>query len=517
MPPGKVYLIGAGPGDPGLITLRGVEILQRADAVLYDYLVNPAILAHCRPDAMKISLGQHGSGRVMSQDDINTRVAGLVQICPSVVRLKSGDPMVFARAGEELNFLSQHGIEFEIVPGVTAALAAAAYAGIPVTHRDAASAVAFVTGQEEAAKTDSSLDYGSLARFPGTLVFYMGVTTAGHWSQALIDAGKSADTPVSILRRVSTPVQQRIDTNLGNVAGVIEHQQLRPPVVFIIGQVAAHGATWSWFEKRPLFGQAVLVTRPLDQAGDLARPLLELGANVLFQPAIHILPPQNRHRVEPSQLPIEQRSGDWSQVDRTIELLNRYQWLVFSSANGVRLFLSRLPAMKRDLRVLSHLKIAAIGSGTAAELAKYQLLADLVPDEFRAESLAHALASGAAGKRFLLIRASRGREVLADELTAAGGIVEQVVAYESIDVDSPDPQIAAKMAAGQIHWTTVTSSAIARSLGNLFGDSLHKTKLISISPITSATLRELGFEPAAEATEYTMAGVVESIRLASSA
>jgi uroporphyrinogen III methyltransferase/synthase len=282
--------------------------------------------------------------------------------------------------------------------------------------------------------------------------------------------------------------------------------------VFIIGEVAAHDAAWSWFEKRPLFGQSVLVTRPLDQAGDLARPLAEMGANVLTQPAIHILPPQQRNRIEPSSLTIEQRQGDWSHVDRTIELLDRFQWLVFSSANGVRFFLDRLPAMKRDVRVLRNLKIAAIGSATAAELAKYQLQADLIPDEFRAESLAKALAGGAAGNHFLLIRASRGREILADELTAAGGHVEQVVAYESIDVATPDPQIAAQMAAGQIHWTTVTSSAIARSLANLFGDSLRQTKLVSISPITSAVLRDLGYEPAAEATEYTMAGLVQAIQ-----
>jgi uroporphyrinogen III methyltransferase/synthase len=421
--------------------------------------------------------------------------------------------MVFARAGEELDFLVQQGIEFEIVPGVTAALAAAAYAGIPVTHRDAASAVAFVTGQEDTAKSDSALDYSALAHFPGTLVFYMGVTTAGHWSAALISAGKPAGTPVEILRRVSTPSQQRLDTTLGDVGRVIEEHHLRPPVVFIIGDVAAHGAAWSWFEKRPLFGQTVLVTRPIDQVSDIARPLAELGANVLFQPAIQIVPPQLHNRIEPSSLPIEQRQGDWSQVDRAIELLDRFHWLVFSSANGVRFFLDRFPATRRDVRVLGYLRIAAIGSATAAELARYHLRADLVPDEFRAESLANALAGGAAGKRFLLVRASRGREVLAEELTAAGGIVEQVVAYESTDIQQADPTIAAKMAAGQIHWTTVTSSAIARSLANLFGDSLRKTKLASISPITSATLRELGFEPAAEAKEYTMAGVVAAINM----
>jgi uroporphyrinogen III methyltransferase/synthase len=239
----------------------------------------------------------------------------------------------------------------------------------------------------------------------------------------------------------------------------------------------------------------VLVTRPRQQAADLARPLAELGAEVLLQPAIEIRP-----------LPITDGS------DRSVELLDRFDWLVFSSSNGVQHFFDRLAHNGLDLRAIGGAKLAAIGPGTSEELAHYHLKADLIPDEFRAESLAQALKGGAAGKRFLLIRASRGREILAEELTKAGGIVEQVVVYESVDVEKPDPAIAEQMAAGSIEWTTVTSSAIARSLAHIFGDSLRRTKLVSISPITSATLRELGFEPAAEAKEYTMAGVVEAIR-----
>ena len=494
MAQGKVYLVGAGPGDPGLITIRAVEILQRADAVLYDYLVNPAILRHCREDAMLFSLGSHGGGRLWSQEKINDRLVALAQIHSTVVRLKSGDPMVFARAGEELDWLVQNDVPFEIVPGVTAAFAAASYAGIPVTHRDSASAVALVTGQEDAEKADSALDYEALARFPGTLVLYMGVTTAEHWSAALIAAGKARNTPVAILRRVSLPDQRRIDTTLGDVATIVKARHLRPPVVFIIGDVAKQGPAWSWFERRPLFGQTVLVTRPRRQADDLIRPLAELGADVLLQPAIEIQPLK-----------------DATSCDRALELLDRFDWLVFSSANGVRYFLDRLPRIGRDLRSLGRIKIAAIGPGTVDQLAQFHLRADIVPDEFRAESLAKSLVGGAAGKRFLLVRASRGRELLAEELTKAGGAVEQVVAYESVDVQQAESEIAKKMAEGQIHWTTVTSSAIARSLARLFGESLLQTKLVSISPVTSQTLRELGLEPAAEAKEYTMTGVVAAI------
>jgi uroporphyrin-III C-methyltransferase len=494
MAKGKVYLVGAGPGDPGLVTLRAVEILKRADLVLYDYLANPAILSHCRPDAILVSLGKHGSGRIATQDEINERLLMGAEVFKTVVRLKSGDPMVFARAAEELDFLVAHGIEFEIVPGITAAVAAASYAGIPITQRDTASAVALVTGQEDADKVDSALNYSALARFPGTLVFYMGVTTAEHWSQALIAAGKPPNTPVAILRRVSLPDQKRMDTMLAGVAAVVRDTKLRPPVVFIVGEVARAIPAWCWLEKRPLFGQRVLVTRPAQQAADLAQPLTELGAEVLYQPAIEIRP---LHAVDTS--------------DRWLALSARFDWLVFSSSNGVRCFVERLQHNGLDLRALGGAKIAAIGPGTAEELARYCLKADLIPDEFRAESLAQALKGAAAGKRFLLVRASRGREVLAEELTKAGGIVEQVVVYESLDVENPEPAIAEQMAAGQIDWTTVTSSAIARALVRLFGDSLKNTKLVSISPITSAALRELSFEPAAEAKEYTMAGVVEAI------
>jgi uroporphyrinogen III methyltransferase/synthase len=495
MAKGKVYLVGAGPGDPGLITLRAAEVLARADVVLYDYLANPQVLAHCRASAVRISLGKHGRSRVLTQPEINELLRESAAEHATVVRLKSGDPMVFARAGEELSFLAREGIEFEIVPGVTAAVAAASYAGIPLTHRDEASAVAFVTGHEDAEKTDSTLDFAALAAFPGTLVFYMGVTTAGHWSTALIAAGKPAATPVAILRRVSLPDQRRIVTTLGEVSGVIQETKLRPPVVFIVGDVAAHGGDWAWFERRSLFGQSVLVTRAAHQASDLCRPLAELGAEVLVQPAIEI-----------------RRPADTGPLDHALADLDRFDWLVFSSANGVQHFFERVAETGRDLRALARVQLAAIGPGTADELARYHLRADLVPAEFRAESLVDALQSQAADRRFLLVRASRGREVLAEGLSAAGGQVEQVVAYESVDTLAPDPEIAERLIVGRIDWVTVTSSAIARSLARMFGDVLRQTRLASISPITSATLRELGYEPAVEAAEYTMAGLASAIQ-----
>ena len=501
--PGTVFLVGAGPGDPGLITLRGIQCLARADAVLYDYLANPQLLAYCRPDAERISLGKHGGPRLWSQEEINAALVSLAREGKTVVRLKSGDPVVFARGSEEIDALAAAGIAYEIVPGITAALAAGSYAGIPITHRELASAAALVTGHEDGGKEGPPLDYAALAAFPGTLVFYMGVTTAARWSAELIAVGKARDCPVAVIRRVSLPDQKVWQTTLGEVARFVADTKLRPPVIFVVGPVASLGSALSWFEKRPLFGQSVLVTRPKvvrrSAAGqvphwDQADSLSELGAEVLIQPAIEIRP-----------------VNDSSALDSALKRIDQFDWLVFSSTNGVDALVRRIMGTLRDLRILGNVQIAAIGPGTDAALRAYHLRADMVPDEFRAEALAETLAKEAKGKRFLLARASRGREVLAESLTAAGGIVEQVVVYQSVDVESPDPEIAARLKAGRIDWITVTSSAIARSLARMFGGDLKRARLASISPVTSGTLRELGYEPAAEATQYTMEGVAATI------
>lgn len=491
---GKVYLVGGGPGDPGLITLRGSQLLATADVVLYDYLVNPLILTHASSAAELVCLGRHGRGRLVPQAEINARLVELSRQGRTVVRLKAGDPIVFARAAEEISALDAAGIPYEVVPGITAALAVGSYAGIPLTHGEGASAVALVTGQERAEKASQGLDYTALANFPGTLVFYMGVTTAPHWTTALILAGKSASTPAAIVRRCSWPDQQTIACTLGTVADEIEARHLRPPALVVVGEACTLARPQGWFIERPLFGSRALVTRASNQALALATKLTELGADVLVQPAIEISPPE-----------------DLAAVDSVLAQLERFDWLVFSSSNGVQSLLDRL-LLTRDLRALAHLKLAAIGPGTALALARYHLHADLVPEEFRAESLAAALRGEAqAGRRFLLARASRGREVLAEELTAQGAAVEQVVVYTSHDVAQPEGEIVEQLAGGQIDWVTVTSSAIARSLVRLFGQDLRKSRLASISPVTSGVLRELGFEPSVEARQYTIEGLVEAI------
>ncbi len=489
---GCVYLVGAGPGDPGLITLRGVELLRRADTIVYDYLVNPLILAHTRADADRTCLGRHGHGRILTQDEVNHRIIEAADAGKIVVRLKAGDPTIFARAAEEIEALAAANVPYEIVPGITAMAAVPSYAGIPVTHRDYASAVALVTGHEQEGET--KLDYTALAAFPGTLVFYMGVTSAPQWSAALISAGKSSDTPAVIVRRCSWTDQQIFDCTVGTVAETIAAERLRPPVMVLVGEVCRAAARATWFAERPLIGQTVLVTRPRHQGLAMCNRLGELGAGCLIQAAIEIGPPD-----------------DWSPVDAALDRLSEFDWLVFSSANGVRALLDRVWQRHGDLRQLGSIKLAVIGPRTAEELADYRLRPDVEPDQYRAEALAGELSAEAAGKKFLLARASRGREVLADTLSAAGGNVEQVVVYNSVDVAQAEIEIAEAMADGKITWTTITSSAIARSLVDMFGDDLRKTRLASISPITSATLREMGFEPAAEATEYTTDGVIEAM------
>jgi uroporphyrinogen III methyltransferase / synthase len=490
---GRVYLVGGGPGDPGLITLRGVECLSRADVVVYDYLVNPRVLAHARGDVELVCLGRHGHGRVMKQDEINAVLVDRGRAGKTVVRLKGGDPAIFGHLGDEAAALAAAGVPFEVVPGVTAASAAASYAGVPLTHRDSASAVAFVAGHQRGDAEANGLEAGALAAFPGTLVIYMGVTTAAGWTRELIAAGKNPATPAAIVRRASLPDQERWFCRLDEVAARLAEGPIRPPVLVIVGEVARADTALEWFTHRPLFGKTVLITRAASQADELYAKLAELGANVLVQPAIEILPVE-----------------DFGELDRTIGRLGEFAWVVFSSANGVRYFFERLLA-GGDLRRLGAVKLAAIGPGTAEALAEYHLRPDLMPGEYRAEALAVALGPQVSGKRALLVRASRGREVLAEQLMAAGAIVEQVVAYRSIDAIEVNAEILEAIDAGRVDWITVTSSAIARSLAKLLGERLRKCKLATISPLTTEALRELGYEAAAEAREYTMAGIVAAI------
>jgi uroporphyrinogen III methyltransferase/synthase len=476
---GRVTIVGAGPGEPGLITLRGFAVLEQAEVVFYDYLVNPILLRQAglmaggRDDVELVCLGRHGEGRILSQEEINEQMIAAARAGKRVVRLKGGDPAIFGRTAEEIDALEATGIHYEVIPGVTAALAAGSVAGIPLTHRQWASSVAFVTGQECHDKQGAPLDVASLARFPGTLVFYMGVTSAPQWSADLVKHGKPADTPVAIVRRCSLPGQEIVTTTLGELPAVLALGAMRPPAIVIVGDVVRGQADAACLAARELFGRTVLVTRPERQATPMIAALGEMGAAALLQPAIAIDPPT-----------------DWGPVDAAIARLAKFDWLVFSSANGVQFFLDRILETGGDLRQLANCRLAAIGPATVEALAEYHLRADLQPDEYRAEALAHELSGDAAGRKFLLLRASRGREILSQMLTAAEAQVEQVVVYRSNDVPAADPEILAALSEGRIDWVTVTSSAIARSLVRMFGADLRRARLAAISPLTAEVLTE---------------------------
>lgn len=490
-----VHLVGAGPGDPGLLTLRGAEVLQRADVVLYDGLSNESILQHA-PQAEQICVGKHGRSRIWKQEEINQEILRHARSGKNVVRLKGGDPAVFARTAEEVDALRAAGISFEIVPGITAALAAGSFAGIPITHRGIASAVALVTGHEEPNKSSPSLDWNALARFPGTLVIYMGVTTVGVWTKALLDAGKPADTPAAILRRCSLPDQKSVVCRLDQVADLLTPAtKMRPPVIVIVGPVANLAHQGCWFTERPLFGRKVLVTRAEDQVDELAGPLADFGAEILSQPAITISPPANP---EP--------------LRNAIRELAKFDWIAFTSRNSIQSFFEELHRQRRDARALGSTKIAVVGPRTAEKLADYQLFPDLISDASTGEGLALQLnRSSARPLQILWPSASRASATFGEELQSGGHFVTRVTAYEHADVQQADSIISDQMAGATIDWTTVTSSAIARSLVGLFGDSLRSTKLVSLSPKTTKTLEQMGFSPKIEAEYPTMQSLTEAI------
>ncbi len=491
---GSVHLVGAGPGDPGLITVRAVQCLQSADLVLYDYLANPTLVEYAPEGAELIRLGRHNQGRSMTPEEITEAMVQAALQGKTVVRLKGGDPSIFARGVDESDACRAAGIPFEIVPGITSGLATAAYAEIPLTHHEEASAVALVTGHEKDDREDSHLDFKALAVFPGTLVFYMGVKWAGKWAGALMEHGKPPETPVAVVQWCSRARQQTVKCTLGTLSQVIGERGLKPPSLFVVGKVVDHAPTLSWFQERPLFGSTVLVAGSKQTSGKLRQRLALLGAEVLTQAAIRITDPL-----------------DWTPVDAALAGLGQYDWLVFSSGNGVDGMLRRIFQTGRDVRSLGQVRIAALGKGTAERLADYHVTADLTPDKVEAASLARTLRAEAPGGAFLLARATGDRPLLAEELEDLGAAVDQVAVYRTVEVDAPNPDVSDALQAGEVGWITVTSSPTARSLVGLYGELLRSAKIISISPLTSATLRDLGYDAALEAIPHTVDGMVEAL------
>ena len=495
----KVYLIGAGPGDPGLITVRGAELIGRADAILYDGLANEALLGYASNHAEKICVGKHGHGGIWAQSQIDDEVVRLSKLGKSVARLKGGDTGIFARTAEEVDRLVEEGIPYEIVPGITAALAASAFTGIPITHRDWSSAVALVTGRLQPADgnedAEESLDWNALAKFPGTLVLYMGVTTAAHWSGKLIDAGKPPSTPVAMVRRCSWPDQQVIRCDLGTVAATIAAiPGLRPPIISIIGDVIRMAKTMDWFSMRPWFGKRIWVTSPAQTARILGQKFAEQGADVIQQPVMTIESPT-----------------DWQAVDATLQTLDQYDWVVFSSVYGVDGFFARLRALGKDGRSLYRSKLAAVGSGTAAALAKYSMLCDVVPQVPGAEALANLLVHHCKDQQFLFVRNPDGETEAMNRLTVAGANVASLNVYRQVPVESLSTEWLARFESGEIHAITATSRNIASQAVALLGSLSRDQKWLSLSPSITARLHELGCSNVQTAHEPNFDAMVELI------
>jgi uroporphyrinogen III methyltransferase / synthase len=507
---GIVYLVGAGPGDPGLMTARSLELIASAEVVFYDRLIPPGALEDARPDARLVYVGKQPALPSVSQEEIGERLIEAARAGRSVVRLKGGDPFVFGRGGEEGEALRAAGVDFEVVPGVTAGIAAAAYAGIPVTHRDDASAVAFLAGHEDPEKPEMALNWEALAAFPGTLVFYMGLTRLKENAQALIEAGRDPGEPCAAIERGTMAGQRTVTATLGAIATAVEREGIGAPALIVVGPVVNHRKALAWLERRPLHGRRVLVTRARAQASGLTAALREHGAEVVELPAIRI----------------ESRIGS-AEVRRAIESIGDYALICLTSPNGVRLLFEALASGGReaqtssegdeearvaglDARSLAGATLAAIGPGTARVLGQHGIAADIVPERFVAEALIESLAGiEVEGRRVLIARAAEARDILPDALRERGAEVDVLALYETVRED-PDP--ATVEAAQAADYITFTSSSTVRNLLDTLGDRFPAAaRIISIGPITSEAARGAGLEVTVEAERHDVDGLIAAL------
>jgi uroporphyrinogen III methyltransferase/synthase len=476
-----------------LLTIRARELIATADIVFHDRLVAPEVLAAANEEAEVVYVGKRPGESAMPQRAIERRMAEAAAAGRSVVRLKGGDPFVFGRGGEEGESLRAAGVEFEVVPGVTAGVAAPAYAGIPVTHRDDASAVAFVTGHEDPEKAESALDWPALAAFPGTLVFYMGIKRLGENAAALIAAGRDPREPAAVIERGTFAGQRTVEAALEEIAVVVDGAGLGAPAILVVGRVAGRRSALAWLERRPLFGRRVVVTRARAQASGLASRLRELGAEVVELPAIRIEP-----RIENEE------------VRAAVAAIHTYALVCLTSPNGVRLLFEAMAAQGRDGRALANATVAAIGPGTAAALREHGIEADVVPERFVAESLVEALEPvDVKGKPVLVARAAEARDLLPDALAERGGGVDVVALYETV----PEPPAPEAVAAAQdADYLTFTSSSTVRNLVEALGDQLpERARVVSIGPVTSEAAREAGLDVQVEAPRHDIDGLVEAL------
>ena len=500
MTAGTVYLIGAGPGDPGLVTLKAVQCLNRADVVVYDYLANEAILEHAAKDAELIYAGKMGGCHAMPQDEINNLLVEKALQGKTVARLKGGDPFIFGRGGEEASHLFQNNVPFEVVPGVTSAVAAPAYAGIPLTDRRYTTSVSLITGHEDPTKEESSLDWKNIASNMGTLVFFMGVKNLPGIVENLVKNDRSEDTPVAIIQQGSSPLQKTVTGTLKTIVDVAREAGIKPPSIILVGDVVRLRPELNWYETKPLFGRTIIVTRARQQASPFLARLVELGANAVAFPAIETVPPES-----------------WEPLDRAIDVLTAYQWVIFTSVNGVNYFNERLQKKGLDARALSGIKVAAIGPATAERLLAMGIKADFVPSEYRAEAVIEGLKGTAGpGTRILLARAKEARDVLPEELRKEGATVDIVPAYETVLPSHRVKKVEKMLAEGAVDIITFTSSSTVTNFARMFPDRdvaslLKDVQVACIGPITAKTAQKMGLAVHIQPEHYTIDSLVDAI------
>ena len=499
---GIVYLVGAGPGDAGLLTLRGAELLARADVVIYDALVNPDLLRLAPREAEVIYGGKRAGDHALTQEQLNELLIAKAREGKCVVRLKGGDPYVFGRGAEEAEELEKAGITFEVVPGISSIVAGPNYAGIPITHREHNSVVTVFTGHENPTKPESSLDYRRIAEMPGTKVIVMGTERIRQIADSLMQHGMAKDTPVGIVRWGTTGRQQSIEGTLSTIGDIAAEKEFTAPAITVIGDVVKLRNKLNWFERRPLFGKRIVVTRTREQASQLSRQLLELGAEVLEIPTIKIVPPDNKQDLMDALLG-----------------LGEYDWIVFTSPNGVDAFFDYFFKAFDDLRDIGGVRIAAVGAATAAKLRDLHLKVDLMPDEYVTHKIISAFRNfeSIENLRFLLVRAQVANQELPRALEEAGAIIDDVALYKTVPETEDRNGAAARFAEAGADWITFTSSSTVQNFHARFNlpallKQYPKIKLASIGPETSKALIELGFKPAVQAKEHTIDGLVRALQ-----
>ncbi|MBI2192115.1 MAG: uroporphyrinogen-III C-methyltransferase [Planctomycetes bacterium] len=497
---GIVFLVGAGPGDPGLITVKGKKCLEDADVVVFDALVNPTLLRYARPGAELVHAGKRGDRHAMEQGVINALLVERARAGQQVVRLKGGDPFLLGRGGEEAEALADAGVPFEVVPGIPSPISVAAYAGIPVTHRAFASTLTLVTGHE-CIRDAPSVDWAKVAASEGTLVVLMGMKNLPGIVSRLLEHGRSPDTPCAAVQWGTRPEQRTVVGSLGDIAAKVREAGLGPPGIIVAGEVVRLRPKLDWFERKPLFGLRVGVTRPREESAELMDGLEFFGAEALPLPVIEIRP-----------------VSDPGPLDEALRRLSRFQWVVFTSSNAVEAVLARLQAIGADVRALAGVRLCAIGPATARRLESFHLKVDLLPEAYRAEGLVAEFGKmgDLRGQRFLLPRADIAPGFLPEELRRLGAETVEVAAYHTVAASPPPEPMLQRLRRGEVHWVTFTSSSTAEHFVRLLGpEGIHSLpaplRFASIGPSTSATARRLGMSVAIEAREHTVPGLLHAL------